>query len=207
MSDLNDKKIEILQVSEKLFAERGFEGTSVRDIATAANINVAMISYYFGSKEKLLEAMVLYRIEALTLQLENLYQEDISPVEKVNQLVAFYIRRIYANQAIHMILHFELSVKKRQFNTDEFSKVKKQNIILIENIIAEGQEQGVFHSNINVALIQPMIVGSLIHILISKSFYMEILSLKDEAQLENYIHTTFTSHIQKTIKLLLTYEN
>ena len=41
MSDLNDKKIEILQVSEKLFAELVFEGTSVRDIAAAANIRTS----------------------------------------------------------------------------------------------------------------------------------------------------------------------
>src|SRR6478609_384534 len=108
MSDLNDKKIEIIHVAEKLFAEKGFEGTSVRDIAGAANINVAMISYYFGSKEKLLEAMVLYRIESLSLQLENLYQEDISPIEKMDKVIELYIKRIYCNRAIYVILHFEL---------------------------------------------------------------------------------------------------
>ena len=51
----NDKQIEILNVAERLFAEEGFDGTSVRDIAKNANVNVAMISYYFGSKEKLLD--------------------------------------------------------------------------------------------------------------------------------------------------------
>jgi AcrR family transcriptional regulator len=37
---------------EELIAKKGYEGTSVRDICSKANINVAMISYYFGSKEK-----------------------------------------------------------------------------------------------------------------------------------------------------------
>ncbi|MEO6348401.1 MAG: TetR family transcriptional regulator, partial [Aquaticitalea sp.] len=54
---LNDKQIQILEVAEKLFAEHGFDGTSVRQIAHEADINIAMISYYFGSKEKLLEAL------------------------------------------------------------------------------------------------------------------------------------------------------
>ncbi len=56
--ELNDKQKEIVQVAEKLFAEYGFDGTSVRLIAKEAGINIAMISYYFGSKEKLLEHMV-----------------------------------------------------------------------------------------------------------------------------------------------------
>ncbi|MFY8008647.1 MAG: TetR family transcriptional regulator, partial [Flavobacterium sp.] len=82
MTDFNEKQIEILQVAEQLFAEEGFDGTSVRDIAKKANINIAMISYYFGSKEKLLEALVIYRIKAMSMHLENLYQENISPLDK-----------------------------------------------------------------------------------------------------------------------------
>ena len=39
-----DKQIHILDVAEELIAKKGFEGTSVRDISTQANINVAMIS-------------------------------------------------------------------------------------------------------------------------------------------------------------------
>ena len=52
--ELNDKQIQILETAEKLFAENGFDGTSVRQISKAADINIAMISYYFGSKEKLI---------------------------------------------------------------------------------------------------------------------------------------------------------
>ena len=42
----SEKQIHILDVAEKLIAKKGFEGTSVRDISTEAQINVAMISYY-----------------------------------------------------------------------------------------------------------------------------------------------------------------
>ena len=53
-----DKKTHIIDAAVELFAEKGFEGTSIRDIATKANVNLAMINYYFGSKEKLFECMV-----------------------------------------------------------------------------------------------------------------------------------------------------
>ena len=55
--EYNDKQIAIINTAEKLFALNGFDGTSVRDIAHEAGVNLAMISYYFGSKEKLMEAV------------------------------------------------------------------------------------------------------------------------------------------------------
>ncbi len=46
-------KHRIVEVASKLFAEKSYEGASVRDIASHCGVNVAMISYYFGSKEGL----------------------------------------------------------------------------------------------------------------------------------------------------------
>lgn len=43
----------ILATAELLFAERGFEATSVRDITSGAECNIASVNYYFGTKEKL----------------------------------------------------------------------------------------------------------------------------------------------------------
>jgi len=45
----------LLDAAEELFSERGFEGTSVRRLASAAGCNVASVNYYFGGKEKLYE--------------------------------------------------------------------------------------------------------------------------------------------------------
>ncbi|UPF34969.1 TetR family transcriptional regulator, partial [Flavobacterium psychrophilum] len=107
MTDFNDKQIEIILVAEKLFAEKGFDGTSIRDIAKTAGINIAMISYYFGSKEKLLESVVIFRISNLKLQLESIYEELLSPIEKIEKIIALYILRLYRNRNIYQILNFE----------------------------------------------------------------------------------------------------
>ena len=45
----------LLDVAEELFAEHGFDGTSVRELAGAAECNIAAVNYYFGGKEKLYE--------------------------------------------------------------------------------------------------------------------------------------------------------
>ena len=64
-SNFNDKQIQILEVAEILFAEKGFDGTSIRNIAKLAKINIAMVSYYFGSKERLLESLIVNRTSDL----------------------------------------------------------------------------------------------------------------------------------------------
>jgi AcrR family transcriptional regulator len=48
-------KDRLVDAAEELFCERGFKGTSIRDIAASAGCNIASVNYYFGSKEKLYE--------------------------------------------------------------------------------------------------------------------------------------------------------
>ena len=57
------KEENIMLHAEKLFSIHGFDGTSTREIAKAAEINISMIAYYFGSKEKLLEKIFEFRPE------------------------------------------------------------------------------------------------------------------------------------------------
>lgn len=207
MTDLNDKQLEILQVAEKLFSEHGFDGTSVRDIAKEANINIAMISYYFGSKEKLLEALIINRISGLQIQIENLYKEDLSPFEKIDKLIELYITRISANSGMYQIIHFEITSKKRDINYEAFNEVKRYNLEILKNIIVEGQEQGLFTQNVNIALIPPTIMGTFFHFHMNKPFYTHLFHLKTEEDFNRYIANDLTKHIQQTIKALLVYEN
>lgn len=53
----NDVKMRILLAAKKLFAKHGFDGTSVRQICEEASANVALVSYHFGGKEKVFEAI------------------------------------------------------------------------------------------------------------------------------------------------------
>jgi AcrR family transcriptional regulator len=83
-----DKREHILSVAEELFGEKGFDGTSVRDIAQSAGVNLAMISYYFGSKEKLLESLIEFRTGYAYGILEELNKDEtLSPWDKIDRLV------------------------------------------------------------------------------------------------------------------------
>ena len=55
--EAGDTKSRILRIAERLFAEQGFAGVSLRQLTTAAGVNLAAVNYHFGSKEGLLTAI------------------------------------------------------------------------------------------------------------------------------------------------------
>jgi len=63
MNERGDTKSRILDSAEKLFGMNGFDATSLRDITTAADVNLAAINYHFQSKDSLIDAIVARRIE------------------------------------------------------------------------------------------------------------------------------------------------
>src|SRR5215471_3678565 len=103
--DYNEKQVQIMEAAEKLFSAQGFDGTSVRDISEKADVNLAMISYYFGSKEKLLEALFTYRSETSVLKVESMLQDKASsPLQKVYHLIDYYIDKIQNQTCFHKIM-------------------------------------------------------------------------------------------------------
>jgi AcrR family transcriptional regulator len=69
-----DKKDHILDVAERVFAEQGYDGASTRMISGEAGVNMAMLNYYFGSKEGVFLAIFDRRIttfQAVLLSIGN----------------------------------------------------------------------------------------------------------------------------------------
>jgi AcrR family transcriptional regulator len=203
MPDCNDKQIQILQVAEKLFAEKGYDGTSIRDISKEARINIAMVSYYFGSKEKLLERLIYFRTSGLKMKLENLFKENLPPLEKIEKFIELYIERIDHNRDLYQILHFEISSNKRAMDLKAFTDIKKGNLESLTKIIEEGQAQNSFKKDINIPLLTPTILGTYFHFHSNKPYFKDILNLTTDAQYDLYIKTDLTKHIQQTIKSLI----
>jgi len=59
---MGDTKEKILDTAERLFADRGYAATSLRQVIAAAEVNIAAVHYHFGTKEDLLDAVVLRKV-------------------------------------------------------------------------------------------------------------------------------------------------
>ena len=98
---------QILDASLRLFSERGFARTSVRDIAQAAGITDAAIYYHFASKRDLFEALIEER--GFTQALETLEKAEITvgPEEAIPAIARNALSFIYANRDLMKVLMVE----------------------------------------------------------------------------------------------------
>jgi AcrR family transcriptional regulator len=206
----NDKQLQIIDTAEGLFADKGFDGTSVRDIAEVAGINVAMISYYFGSKEKLMEALFEVKIERIKDRLEALLKDEIlTPFQKVNIMIDEQIERMWTGHRFYKIMLCEQLIDTNPAITRKVSELKLRNAELVYKIVKEGQEKGFFKKEVDVVLMLNTMVGTSWQTLVSQDYYRNFSaadqSLSDEAYKEQ-LKTNLSNHIKNLFKAILSYE-
>jgi AcrR family transcriptional regulator len=207
--EYNDKQIAIINTAEKLFSETGFDGTSVRDIAQAADVNVAMISYYFGSKEKLMEAVFEQRTMNIRIKVENLIQnQTLTHFEKINVLIDDYVDKFIHQQEFHKIMMREQLIEKNTPIAALILELKKKNMVSIKKLIQEGQKTGEFKKNVDVSLMMCTLAGTVSNLITSQHFYRECNHLAglSEIEFQKHMRKKLSAHLKHIFKAILTYE-
>ena len=155
-----DKRTDILRAAEKLFAEFGYEGTSTRQISKESGANMAMINYYFGSKEGVFLEIMEDRISGFKTHLDQIAEEPIPAKEKLLMVVEQYAKRIFSNVCFHKMMHRELSLTQRPEMFTQIKEAMAQNLNVIESIINSGIKDGHFRQ-VDVRMIIVSIMGTI----------------------------------------------
>ncbi|AEW02777.1 hypothetical protein A4D02_02015 [Niastella koreensis] len=204
-----DKRAHILTVAEGLFAEHGFDGTSVRDIAQLANVNLAMISYYFGSKEKLLEALIEDRAGYTLGILEELSKnQTLTPWEKIDRFVDFYVEKILNNFRFHCIITQQYNATRSPEIKELLINIKLRNLEQIKQVIADGQKKKVFRK-VDVELTMASVFGTMNHITNSKALYCRLMKIDDtdDASYRKKIAPRLKTHLKQMMRAHLDIKN
>ncbi|MEO6583578.1 MAG: TetR family transcriptional regulator, partial [Ferruginibacter sp.] len=164
-----NKKDHILKTAEDLFAVKGYEAATVRDIANAAGVNMAMISYYFGSKEKLMESLFHERMEASRLKVEALLNDKgKSPFEKVEVILDEYVKKVIDKQSFYKILLCEQVMKKNPVVIKIIRDLKLNYAGMFAQLIKEGQKKKIFKKNIDVVMMLTTMTGTATQLIVNK---------------------------------------
>jgi len=206
-TELNDKQLQIMQKALEVFAEKGFDSASVRDIAQRAEVNIAMISYYFGSKEKLLEAIFLNYTSSMTGKIEDIiHSKSHGPMEKVDLLIDTYVNVIIENRTFHSLMMREQVLLKDGPLYAYVRNMKRRNRGLIEVAVKAGQKAGIFQKNIDVSMLAITMFGSVNHFFSNYKFLCEDLKIKPtDAEFDVKAIEKLRSHLKIMFKAFLTY--
>lgn len=204
MENSTDKKI--LFTAEKLFAQKGFDATSTRDIAGTAQVNVSMISYYFGSKEKLFEEIFKVRMaEGLSFATEIIDDNGLNEWEKLSRIIENYVRRVKTLPEFYSILQSVYNINNSgNEQILSFLKTSKMGFLKIfQNLLEEGNKKGVFTKKPDLFFMHSVVIGTVFYAKQSMSLYEE---LSDKDNFSEHYYDNLTQHLTTLLKDLLGYE-
>jgi TetR/AcrR family transcriptional regulator len=123
----------ILASARKIFAAKGVDGTSVREVALAAKVNTAMIYYHFLDKEDLYRSVLVDSFSALTAIWDNTIFKSPVPVrQKIGKYIEGYIQFHQANEDLRRIMAMEFASSGgditwlcEKFFADNFSRLTR----------------------------------------------------------------------------------
>lgn len=128
----------IFDAATELFMEKGVDRTSVRDIASKAGINLALMNYYFRSKENLFDAIFTNLVKENTRDLLQILDSDMDLEEKVQNYVNAYIDILTSNP---LLVPFFMAIIHR--SQDKITKMKMiSNLYGTEKFSQQIVEEG-----------------------------------------------------------------
>ncbi len=191
-------KDRILESAIKLFSEKGFDATSVDEIAKNADINKAMIYYYFSSKEELLSSIIRKSINEFTSIIENISLENFKSLEE--------IIHYFVEAGISYIDKNDMLIRIYQRESLNISSKWGTNIIDTVGFVFEKVEsmiKKIYKESISfdITLVEQILVTNLI---------IGYLSLKDkigiekDREAEEIIKKRYIDRVARIVFLLIT---
>jgi TetR/AcrR family transcriptional regulator len=145
----NDCREHIIAAAVPLFAAKGLNGVSVRELASASGVNLSMISYYFGGKEELYAA-VLREQFAILEKLEEIEQMEIDILKKFELYVRATVSRYRKNPYLLRFYTSELTNPTACFETIVKPAIKKVVQVLLDTF-TDGLSHKKFRDGLNPA--------------------------------------------------------
>ena len=140
----------ILLAASKVFTEKGFSGTRTRDIAEEAGINLALLNYYFRTKEKLFEQVMKVKIVLLFGQIIPIVTNEKTTLEEKIELASLkYFEILSKNPNLPIFVLSEIQKKTSDVKSIlPFEKVLN-NSFLIKQIKERQPNLNPFHFLLN----------------------------------------------------------
>ena len=184
----------IIDTAMKFFARDGFDGVSVDLIAKEADINKAMIYYYFKNKAKLYEKVVSTLLDEIYEQIAEGIKKAEKPKDELRIFIETFCDFAWNNPYLSSLMLAELGNGAKNLPDDMFVGLK-QIFLLLSDILKRGEKKGCFF-DVEPIVIHFMITGT-INLFIStknlrqrvaKEFDTDVCNDCDEKELSSYIY-------------------
>jgi TetR/AcrR family transcriptional regulator len=148
----------IVAAAAELFAEHGFAGASVDEIARRADVNKAMLYYHIGDKAELFATVLEGYLERVRAALEGVEAETPDPAERIRKAQAAIFAIFQRDPTVPRIVIREMATGGDQIPDRALAKVG-EIVGFTFRTVGEGRESGAF-GDVNPFLVHAMLVGT-----------------------------------------------
>jgi TetR/AcrR family transcriptional regulator, fatty acid metabolism regulator protein len=155
----NDKHSRIVEAATKIFAQKGYFHSKISDVAETAGVAEGTIYLYFKSKEDLLISIFEHSMDRFIQQGKDELAKVVGSQERFKRFISLHLGLVQKNPDLAHVIQLEL----RQ--SSKFMKEYKANkffdyLHIVEEIIEEGQKEGVFRKDIHPKIMRRAIFGA-----------------------------------------------
>ncbi|MFI5508760.1 TetR/AcrR family transcriptional regulator [Mycobacterium sp. NPDC051804] len=148
--DAERTRAELLAVATEVFAESGYSGARVDEIAERTRTTKRMIYYYFGGKEQLYMAVLENAYRGIREAEQRLQVDHVDPVVAMRRLAELTFDHHLDHQAFIRLVSIE-NIHRGQFisRLESLRALSQPATSLLDQILARGHEQGVFRDDVD----------------------------------------------------------
>lgn len=158
----------IRQAATKVFLEKGFDGTTTRDIAAEAGINLALLNYYFRSKQKLFDSVFEEMIQLFFEGIGTVLSQPIPLKEKITALIDYDMRMLRQTPDL---VFFVLNEMHR--NPNRFVPSIARSITQFQEQLEEAHQAGLIRP-VNASHLMGIISANTQFVFLNKSVHMKV---------------------------------
>lgn len=136
-----EKELDIQRVVSKLFAQKGYHATSMREVGKAVGMTQSSLYNYFKSKEEILFRLMNTAMDEALNTLLPICNSNLPPQEKLNRVLEFYARYYAGDQdSLTLLVNEMSSLSKRHHQI--LLKKQRRYVMLIRSILEELSRAG-----------------------------------------------------------------
>jgi AcrR family transcriptional regulator len=147
-----DVKRELVEAARELFSRRGFGDVGIRELARSAGVTPGMISYYFGGKQGLYEAMLASVFDGLIARVGELFAESPRSTAPVEALIQLYIATIASQPWVPALLLREVVTAGPAERARFVERFARRGLPLLQGLFAKEIEAGALRADLDARL-------------------------------------------------------
>jgi TetR/AcrR family fatty acid metabolism transcriptional regulator len=155
----------ILDAAIKVFADKGYFGARVSDIAQEAGIAYGLVYHYFKNKEDLLISIYRTRWGQFDQAVRRAMAQKDDPREMIRSIISFLFHSYKNNPRMIEVMVLDITKSARFFNEDNIKRFKDV-FELISEIVRLGQQRGIFKESLDAKLAAYVLYGSMERIML-----------------------------------------